>query len=89
MEPKPCSLIHAYHMPLKPSELQNMKGKIYNYPLPEKLHRFFITYTIGKKYYEENFDKREDAESRLEELKPRFVTLYTRERALPESRLRP
>lgn len=63
-----------------------MKGVIYppRKP-PRRLHRFFIGY-----YVEENFDTQREAAARQRELKREGIVArrYTRERAMPESRLR-
>jgi len=54
--------------------------------LPKRLHRWFVGYLRNRRWVEENFDSREDAKERCGELKS--GQLFTRERALPESRLR-
>ncbi len=72
-----------------------MKGKIQDYPLKhgELLCRWFVSYEdrLGR-YTEENFDTKREAVIRIGVLtKGRFkeVELWTRERAIPEERLRP
>lgn len=70
------------------------KGVVYDYKnrnLPERLHRWFISYNnaVGL-YVEENFDTRSEANARMKELKKEQIVAYrwTRERSIPESRLR-
>jgi hypothetical protein len=64
-----------------------MKGVIYKTKHgPKKLHRWFVT-----AYHEENFDSRKEALVRCIELRKQGYTsgVWTRERAMPPSRLRP
>lgn len=70
-----------------------MKGVVYQYPMKRnfKYHRWFISYSKDGHYVEENFDSREAATTRKRELKREGIlaTRWTRERALPDDRLRP
>ena len=69
-------------------------GVIYDYSqggslLPEKLHRFFLSH--GPMGCEENFDTEEEMKLRGAVLKKcgDKVQYFTRERAVPQNRLRP
>ena len=71
-----------------------MAGKIYpNHGRGiEKLHRWFVSYEDKQgRYTEENFDLKREARARLVDLinDGLEAELWTRERAMPESRLRP